>query len=220
MNYIYDITLNLNKKLYEFYEWKEEDNPEFILKIPVFKIDKEAYLNIKNNDIVINNKFLELIEDKTESYSPNSINIIRYACLFACETSVFAVEFDSYGNNFMKSLITIDEENEIIDAIDNIKYTMIDYKLKKKNKNKKNFFTRHENEIKERALKKLNNIKENNEYSKLKYIFYELYDEKLDDIDKIYKKLFNVIITGDEKLQKLNNIFNIIENKKIMSNNS
>ena len=39
MNYIYDITLNLNKKLYEFYEWKEEDNPEFILKIPVYKVE-------------------------------------------------------------------------------------------------------------------------------------------------------------------------------------
>ena len=36
MNYIYDITLNLNKnKLYEFYEWKEDDEPEIILKIPI-----------------------------------------------------------------------------------------------------------------------------------------------------------------------------------------
>lgn len=37
MNYIYDITLNFNKNnLYEFYEWRDEDVPEFILKIPVF----------------------------------------------------------------------------------------------------------------------------------------------------------------------------------------
>ena len=44
MNYIYDITLNLNKNnLYEFYEWREDDVPEFILKIPIYKIDKKLF---------------------------------------------------------------------------------------------------------------------------------------------------------------------------------
>ena len=42
MNYIYDIVLNFNKKnIYKFFEWREEDEPEFILKIPVFKISIE-----------------------------------------------------------------------------------------------------------------------------------------------------------------------------------
>ena len=48
MNYIYDITLNFNKNnLYEFYEWKEEDDAEFILKIPMFKVSTEDIVNIK-----------------------------------------------------------------------------------------------------------------------------------------------------------------------------
>ena len=48
MNYIYDITLNFNKNnLYEFYEWKEEDDAEFILKIPMFKVSTEENVNIK-----------------------------------------------------------------------------------------------------------------------------------------------------------------------------
>ena len=35
MEYIYDIVLNFNDCYYEFYEWKEDDDAEFILKIPI-----------------------------------------------------------------------------------------------------------------------------------------------------------------------------------------
>lgn len=67
MNYIYDITLNFNKNnLYEFYEWKEEDDAEFILKIPMFKVNTEDIINIKYGDIIVNKNFLKQIEDKTE----------------------------------------------------------------------------------------------------------------------------------------------------------
>ena len=182
MNYIYDITLNLNKNsLYDFYEWKEEDSIEFILKIPIFKIDNETFINIKYNDIIIDKKILELIENKTETYSPNCIGIIRYACVFMNEESAFAIEFDSDGNNYMKSLLSIDEENEIIDESKNIKYSLIDYKIRKKLKRENNFITRKEIEIRKKLIKKVETMKENNELSKLKYIFYEIYNEKIDD---------------------------------------
>ena len=84
MNYIYDITLNFNKNnLYEFYEWKEEDDAEFILKIPMFKVSTEDIVNIKYGDIIVNKNFLNQIEDKTEVYATSSVNIIRYACIFS-----------------------------------------------------------------------------------------------------------------------------------------
>ena len=38
MNYIYDITLNFNKTLYNFYEWNKDDDIDFYLKIPVLNI--------------------------------------------------------------------------------------------------------------------------------------------------------------------------------------
>lgn len=221
MNYIYDITLNLNKNsLYDFYEWKEEDSIEFILKIPIFKIDNETFINIKYNDIIIDKKILELIENKTETYSPNCIGIIRYACVFMNEESAFAIEFDSDGNNYMKSLLSIDEENEIIDESKNIKYSLIDYKIRKKLKRENNFITRKEIEIRKKLIKKVETMKENNELSKLKYIFYEVYNEKIDDIDKIYNKLINLIKNNDYKSLKLNEIMSLIDNRKIMSNNS
>lgn len=221
MNYIYDITLNLNKNnLYEFYEWKEEDNPEYILKIPMFKVDEETFLNFKYNDIVIDKKTLDNIENKTETYSPNCIGIIRYACIFISAESALAIEFDSDGNNYMKSNISIDEENEIIDSSKNIKYTLIDYKVRKKIKKDNIFITRKEMETEKYLIKKINIMKDNNELSKLKYIFYEIYNEKIDDIDKIYNKLINVSKNNDYKFIKLNEIIHMIDNRKIMSNNS
>lgn len=221
MNYIYDITLNFNRNdIYEFYEWREEDNPEFILKIPLYKVDNDAFYDFKNNDVTVNKKFLELLEDKTEVYTPNTISVIRYACVFICDLCAIAIEFDSDGNSYMKSNISVDEEIEILESGANIKYSIVDYKVKNKVKVKNRFITRNEIEMKDYLLKKLENMVNNDENSKLKYIFYELYNEKLDDIDKIYNKLLNVIKNSDNKFYKLQEIFFLIDNKKIMSNNS
>ena len=188
MNYIYDITLNFNKNnLYEFYEWKDEDEVEFILKIPVFKVSYEDFISIKNNDIIVSKNFLNLILDKTEVYAPNSIKIIKYSCIFACEKSVVALEFDSDGKSYMKSNISVDEE---------------------------------ERETQKYLLNKIEKMLKNNEDSKLKYIFYEIYNEKTDDVDRIYSKLVNITKNKDSKFIKLKDLIYLIENKKIVSNNS
>ena len=220
MNYIYDISLNFNKNnLYEFYEWDEMDNIEFILKTPLYKVDNETFNDLKNNDIIIDKKILNNIEDKTESYLPNGINIIRYACVFVCDYSAIAIEFDSEGNNYMKSNISIDEESEIIDISNSIKYTIVDYKIRTKLKINNKFLTRNEQNLEKYLLKRLDNIKLNKEESKLKYIFYDIFNEKMDNTDKIYNKLVNIVKTNDNKKQKLNDLLNLMENKKIVSNN-
>ena len=85
---------------------------------------------------------------------------------------------------------------------------------------KERFITRKEEEIERYLITKLDNMKKNNEQTKLKYIFYEIYNEKMDDIEKIYSKLINVAKNGDNKFYKLREILNLMENKKIMSNNS
>ena len=131
MNYIYDITLNLNKNnLYEFYEWREDDVPEFILKIPIYKIDKNAFFDIKNNNIIVDKDFLITIFDKTEVYTEDAISLIRYAALFSDGNNVIGIEFDSSGNSYMKSNLSIDDESEVLEIIKDIKYTLLDYKVK------------------------------------------------------------------------------------------
>lgn len=221
MNYIYDITLNFNKNnLYEFYEWKEEDDAEFILKIPMFKASTEDIVNIKYGDIIVNKNFLKQIEDKTEVYAPNAVNIIRYACIFSSEESSIAVEFDASGLSYMKSNLSIDEEDEVIECAKLIKYTILDYKLKSKKSINIVSSTRYEREMSKYLVKSLEKMNKNNENSKLKYIFYEIYNEKCDDIEKVYSKLINITKNNDNKFIKLKNLVGLIEKKKIMSNNS
>lgn len=221
MNYIYDITLNLNKNnIYEFYEWEEDDVPEFILKIPIFKIDKDAFYEIKSSKIIICKDFLLNIFDKTEVYNEDSISLIRYACLFSDGESVIGIEFDSDGNSYMKSNLSIDDELETIELVKDIKYTILDYKIKNINNMQIKLLTRKEKEEEEYLIDKINNMHKNKEYDKLKYIFYELYNERLDNIEKVYSKLINVIKNNENKIKKLIEITDLMENKKIMTNNS
>lgn len=120
----------------------------------------------------------------------------------------------------MKSNLSIEEESETIECVRLMKYSIIDYKVKSKNSNKHRFLTRKELSDEEYATRKINDMYKNNEFTKLKYIFFELYNEKMDDIEKIYNKIINIIKNNDNKLENLNKILNLMENKKIMSNNS
>lgn len=221
MNYIYDITLNLNKnKLYEFYEWKDEDVPEFILKIPIYKVDKNTFIDIRNNEVVVSKDFLMTIFDKTEVYTDDAISLIRYSSLFSDGDNVIGIEFDSSGNSYMKSNLSIDDESEILEITKDIKYTILDYKVKKINTPQTKILTRKEEEEEQYLIKKVNFIYKNNELDKLKYIFYELYNEKLDNVEKVYSKLINIIKNNENKVKRLLEIINLMENKKIMTNNS
>lgn len=221
MNYIYDIVLNFNKKnIYKFFEWREEDEPEFILKIPVFKISIEDMNKLKNNNFCVNKSFLNSLFDKTEVYAPNAVKKIKYSCVLANEECAFAVEFDNDGNSYMKSNISIDEENEIIEFILQMKYTIIDYKITSYNKSKNEFSTRREKEVSNHICKSLEKMFKNRESSKLKYIFYEIYSEKIDDYNRAYVKLLNIANNKDSKFYELEKLINLIENKKILNNYS
>ena len=64
MNYIYDILINFNENLYDFYDWNLNDQIDHIRKIPVFKTDSEFLYNLKKNDIILNKDFLNKIYNK------------------------------------------------------------------------------------------------------------------------------------------------------------
>ena len=42
MNYIYDIYLNFNKELYDFFDWNKSDKLTHIKMIPIFKVNEET----------------------------------------------------------------------------------------------------------------------------------------------------------------------------------
>ena len=198
MNYIYDIYLNLNEILYDFFDWNKNDKLTHIKKIPIFKINEDNLKLLINNHININNEFLTQIFNKTDIW--NMEGKINYCALFSDNNTILAIEFNKSGNSIKKSFLFIDEELEVLEIIDKLKTKNINFNILNKQKN--NFKTRKEIKEEKFINKELKNIEDN----KLNYIYFECFGhhEKnkkiiLDNIKKIsknsktYKNLYDIL---------------------------
>ena len=68
MYYYYDILLNFTEndgELFEFYEWEENDNIEFIKKIPLFKVSTSNLKILLKYQVKFAEEILEQIKNKT-----------------------------------------------------------------------------------------------------------------------------------------------------------
>lgn len=198
MNYIYDIYLNLNERLYDFFDWNKNDKLTHIKKIPVFKIDEQTLKVFINNHININEDILVQIYNKTEIWNMNGK--ISYCALFSDNNTILAIEFNKNGKSVKKSFLFIDEELEVLEIINKLNERYIDFKILSKEKNI--FKTRKQ--IKEEKF--INNELKNMEDKKLNYIYFECFGhhEKnkkiiLENINKIsknsktYKNLYDIL---------------------------
>ena len=129
MKYIYDILLNFNEEFYEFYEWNEEDYFDYIKKIAIIKITKDMFNELKNNKIMIDSDFIKSIYNTCEVYTNNNIKFTQYACLFACNSSVIAIEFNYKGISIMKSDLLIDEALDVVEVCKKIKPVDLKYTI-------------------------------------------------------------------------------------------
>lgn len=198
MNYIYDIYLNLNKRLYDFFDWNKNDKLIHVKKIPIFKVDEEILKLLIYNSIKISDDILVKIYNKTEIWNINEK--INYCALFSDNNDVLAIEFDKNGNSIKKSSLFIDEELDILDIVYRLNEKEIKFDIIKKEK----YILKTRNQIKEEKFinKELKNIEDN----KLNYIYFECFGrhEKskkiiLDNINKIsknskiYKNLYDIL---------------------------
>ena len=77
MNYAYNIKVNLNKRLYNFYEWKDADNIIIYNKLDVYVVDDQTY-----DDIL---KMRIKADDKQFS---------KYTCIFTNGIDTVCVRFN------------------------------------------------------------------------------------------------------------------------------
>ncbi len=207
MNYVYDVLLNFNKEMYEFYDWNLDDYISHIRKILVFRVDNKTMSDLVNNSIVVDSDFLIKISNRTEMFTKQNVKIINYAALFTNGSFVIGIKFDKNGEIIGRSKLLIDEELDILDsALD-----MNEYNLKYKviNTNKNEFFkTRKEVFIEKYISKKLNEVKDNKEM--LKYLYYECFNEKNTDFRKMLLKLNKSLINNwDSFYNKVYNFFKL-----------
>ena len=168
MKYIYDVDLNFNNDYYDFYEWNSNDKIINAKRIPIYRVSKEDYLSIKYNNVIINNKL------------PNMILITN-------TLEVMGIIIKE-GKVIKRSSLLIDEEDEILDSIKDIKITKIDFK--RNNYKKRIIVSRNKREKKKYIDLFFKKIDKNNDEYLLRYIYYDLFN-KVDNIDNIYNTLLN-----------------------------
>lgn len=197
MNYTYDILANFNETYYEFFEWNNKDELTHIKRLPIIKVEREFLNNIKNNDVIVEKELLEKINKKTEFFKTNKKNIGNYICALCDGTKAIIIKFESNGKIQGRSSLLIDEENEIIDISDTM--TKSNYKLKiNKNKKPEYFKTRKEKEINNYIEKELKTIDNN----KLKYLYFDCFNKKEENIKIIQKEIKNEIKNNFENIYK------------------
>ena len=175
MDYVYDIVLNFQDKYYEFYEWLREDKIINVKKIPIYKITNQEYLSFKYNDISI--------DTKTLSKQSRMLLVTN-------GVEVMGLLIDTNGKIIKRSSLIFEESDDILNDCDAIKKSYIKYHLNHIHKPKLiSRITENKSHYINNYLKNIN--KEKDEYF-LKYLYYDIYNLELDDIDKIYNDLINM----------------------------
>lgn len=193
MNFIYDILVNLNEKeVYEFFEWDQKDNIEHIRRIPIFKISSKSLMDFKYNNIKIDKNFLLKIKNKTELFSNKFVDYIEYASIFTDGYDLIILEFSKNGECLLKSSMLLDEMEDTLSESEILNESDIKYEVIQKNK-KNEFLTRKQKYIFEYIKKELNYLLKNKKNEKLKYLYYEWYNKKSENINYITNKLQDIL---------------------------
>lgn len=198
MNYIYDIYLNLNETLYDFFDWNKNDKLIHIKKIPVIKVNEEIMKTLFHYNIKIDKELLIQIYNKTEIWNMNEN--INYCSLFASNTDIIAIYFNEDGNSIKKSGLFIDEELEVLEITNKLNEKNLNFTILNKQKNI--FKTRKQIKEENFITKELKNMEDN----RLNYIYFECFGKReknkkiiLDNIkklqknSKVYKNLYDIL---------------------------
>lgn len=188
MTYVYDLLINMNG--YNFYEWNEEDDIEYLKKSILIKISDYMYRKIISNNIVIGDKTLNLINNKSCVLKNKRIETIPYMCVFTNGKDTTGVTFSSKGEIISKTKFTIQDELELLENSKCLKTYRIDYREITNKKLNNCFNLREDKEKINYILNSLEQIK--NDKYKIEYLYYEWFNKKVGTND-FFDELINDI---------------------------
>ena len=204
MDYYYDVLLNFQDNYTMFYEWDSEDEINYIKKIPLVHIDAKTLINFISKKIIVDEEFLKLIENKTKLKGNNTL---KYTCIFSDGKNSIALEFQDNGEVLSKSSLILEDELNINEFMYNIMLKKINYKIIKDDEI--NNETRQDLKIKRILKLEINSIYERKEYSKLKYLYLEWFQELLPSIDEMYHNMLNKL--NNKLTEKEYSIYELIK---------
>ena len=192
MNYIYNIEVNLNEKLINFYEWNSSDILTKIDRIPLYLVNTKDYIHILNMNIQLNKK----------------INLVNNMCLFTNSIDVICVLFTNDGIIEKISKLKLIDESDILDEISEKNKIEFEYKIINKSNNY-SFNPRYEENIVNELLEYVKSKKEDNNI--IDYLYYEWFSDK--KCNNKYEKLIKSINKKHSvKHDKLYKIIELIKN--------
>ena len=199
MNYIYDIYLNFNECLYDFFDWNKNDKLVHIKMIPIFKTTEENIKDIITHNIKLKEKYFNCINKKTIVW--NKSDKYKNYVLFCDDTNVIAIEFNNSGKSIRKSSLLINEELEILETTCKLKIKNIEFDILNKNIN----LLKTRKQIKEENF--INEELKNIDSKKLDYIYFECFGKHENNKKLVMNKLLN--LSKNSKTYK--NLYNILK---------
>jgi len=208
MIYVYDVVLNLNSNLIEYFEWEEKDNIKYIRKIPFYKISKTTMTDFIKNNVEVEKEFLDKIYDKCK-LEENYNNDYKYVCLFTDGNLILGVSFNKMGENKLISRLLLDEEDEILLLGNRLTLTSVNYFVKSCKETIKSNLTRSEEVMKKTLEKELKTLYDKNLVDKLNYFYFEYFNKINNNKELCYKELIDSLNNNFNKRHV--NLYNIIK---------
>lgn len=206
MTYIYDVTLNFNEILYDFFEWNNNDNIIHVKKIPMFKINNIDFFNIITHKIKISDTLLNKITNRTETYGKKVKSFT--SCLISNGENIIALKFNDDGISTDISSIIVEEELDILEIkINNSKTFTFETLLPRKYLT----ITRSDNINNKILNREINNLDLRKDKDKIKYLYFEYFGKYMNDELTALNKLKSEIKNGYNN--NLKELFKLASNK-------
>ena len=207
MTYIYDVTLNFNETLYDFFEWNNSDTLTHVRKIPIFKVSNEVFIDILSNVIKVSDTILSKIKGKTDVYGKKNKSFT--ACLIRNEDNIIALKFNDEGISKNISNIVVEEELDILEIKVNTT-KIFEYEIIKQRKTL--LTTRYDSMNKTYIEKQLNSLNVDNDSEKIKYLYFEYFGKYITDEKLALNKLKKEFVKNSSS-NNLKEFFKLSRNK-------
>ena len=198
MVYIYDIVLNFNDELLEFFEWEDNDDIKYIKRLPLIRVEDSLIKDVLENDILFDDLLLDQIKGKTIYYDSKNEN---YPVVVLSNQDI-AIAVLINNNGYKYSRLLLDEEYEVLNIVSKLSTTKVDYSIIGK-KSINNNLTREERKIRGILLKEIDYLYNSNKLDKLNYYYYEYFNEVNNNKEEVYKRLKETLSVIDDKHLKL-----------------
>lgn len=209
MVYVYDILVNFNEKMIDFYDWGKNDQIRHIRKMPIFKVSSKVIMDIMFNKVKINSEIINLIKDKTEVFNLRSVITLPFVCTLVSTESAIAVSMNKNGLVLEKSKFLVNEELEIISIGNKLKKTDLEYSIVKTDKH--SLLLRSEEKKLNEIVREIDLLKDNDEV--INYLYYEWFNKP--STKNAYDELIFDLKKGfTPKHEEISNLLNILIIKK------